>query len=302
MKSTTGTIFAIKRYAIHDGPNIRTTVFFKGCPLRCTWCHNPEGLESSIEVVTLSGKCIGCGECITACPEKALSFTSEGISRDKTRCRRCQACVRCCPALAHEATGWETDVPTLMHELLKDLPFYEQSGGGVTFSGGEPLAQPGFLMEMLQACGKHDIHRAVDTSGFAPVETLMQIAAHTDLFLFDLKHMDSTAHQRFTGEPNEQILLNLSALANLGKPIRIRFPLVPGINADEENIRATGAFVSSLNGIDAIDVLAYQGAAKNKYARLGKKTAKEAAPPGTAEKTRAIEILEEYGLKVRLGG
>ncbi len=303
MNAVKGTIFAIKRYAIHDGPSIRTTVFFKGCPLSCIWCHNPEGLKPSIEVVTDNDRCVGCGACVEACSALALSLSPDGIARDETRCTLGMECVRVCPALAHEATGWETDVPALMAELMKDRPFYEQSGGGVTFSGGEPLQQPAFLLEVLKACGKGHIHRAVDTCGHAPTDTLLEIAEHADLFLFDLKQMDSDAHQRFTGVPNERILQNIAALVDAGTALRIRFPLIPGINTDEANIRATGAFVSALPGVGEIDLLPYQGAAKSKYARLGMENpGAKLVPPGAEEKTRTMEILKEYGLRVRFGG
>lgn len=303
MNETTGILFAIKRYAIHDGPNIRTTVFLKGCPLACIWCHNPEGLKASIGVVTNTSRCVGCGACVEACSAQALSLSPDGITRNTDRCTQGRECVRICPALAHEATGWETDVPSLMTELLKDHPFFEQSGGGVTFSGGEPLHQPAFLLEMLKACGKENIHRAVDTSGQAPTGTLLEVAEHTDLFLFDLKQMDSKIHQRFTGKPNEQILKNITTLAETGNALRIRMPLIPGVNTDETNLRATGAFVSALSGVDEIDLLPYQGAAKSKYTRLGiENPGTQLVPPDAAEKNRAKDILNEYGLRVRFGG
>ncbi len=303
MNAVKGTIFAIKRYAIHDGPNIRTTVFLKGCPLSCIWCHNPEGLKPSIKVVTNNDRCIKCGACVEACSAQALSLSSDGIVRDQTRCTLSMECVRVCPALAHEATGWETDVPALMAELIKDQPFYKQSGGGVTFSGGEPLQQPAFLLELLKACGKENIHRVVDTCGHTSTDTLLEIAEHTDLFLFDLKQMDSDAHQRFTGVPNEQILKNITVLAKTGTPLRIRFPLIPGVNTDEANIHATGAFISTLPGVDEIDLLAYQGAAKSKYTRLGMENpGAKLTPPSAEEKNRTLEILKEYGLHVHFGG
>ncbi len=303
MKAMKGTLFAIKRYAIHDGPNIRTTVFFKGCPLACIWCHNPEGLKPQVEVVTDPSRCIGCGACVEACSVQALSLSATGIARDAARCTLGMECVQICPALAHESTGWETDVPSLMIELLKDRPFFEQSGGGVTFSGGEPLQQPDFLLELLKACGKENIHRAVDTCGHAPTDILLEIAEHTDLFLFDLKHMDNDAHQRVTGKPNKQILQNIVALAEKGTALKIRFPLIPGINTDETNIRATGAFISALSGIDEIDLLPYQGAAKSKYTRLGMKNPGcDIEPPDSEEKKRIVALLSEYGLTTHFGG
>lgn len=157
------TIFSIKHYALHDGPNIRTTVFFKGCPLSCFWCHNPEGIDAQIEIVTIADKCIGCKECIHGCPESALAFTEQGLVRDQQRCTVCMNCVEICPALAHEALGWHSDIDSVMAEIEKDLVFYDQSGGGVTFSGGEPLMQADAL-QLLKRCGDLEIHRAVDTS------------------------------------------------------------------------------------------------------------------------------------------
>lgn len=303
METITGTIFAVKHYAIHDGPSIRTTVFFKGCPLSCIWCHNPEGLNETIEVVTSNEKCIRCGACIEACPTQALALSPKGIERDASRCTVDTTCVRVCPTRAHETTGWITDVPSLMAELRKDIPFYEQSGGGVTFSGGEPLQQADFLLELLKACGTEKIHRAVDACGQVPTETLLQIAEHTDLFLFDIKHMDSDIHQRVTGEPNEQILLNLQALAERGNALRIRFPLIPGINTDETNVRATGDFIATLPGVSEIDLLPFQSAAKSKYTRLGiENPGAELEAPGPEEKYRIASILKEYGLTAHFGG
>jgi pyruvate formate lyase activating enzyme len=303
MNSPTGTLFAIKHYAIHDGPNIRTTVFLKGCPLACIWCHNPEGLNEEIEVVTTADRCIGCGSCVEACAAQALSLSSGGIIRDTDRCTVAGDCVKVCPALAHEATGWEMDVPTLLNELKKDLPFYKQSGGGVTFSGGEPLQQADFLLAMLRACRTAGIHCAVDTCGLAPTETLLKVVEFTDLFLFDLKQMDSQIHQHFTGKSNEQILENITTVAKRGMALRIRLPLIPGINSDDSNLHATAAFVAALPGVDEIDLLPYQSAAKIKYARLGlTNLGNDLVPPTAAEKDRAINIFTEHGLRVRLGG
>lgn len=299
----TGTLFSIKRYAIHDGPNIRTTVFFKGCPLACTWCHNPEGISPEIRVITTALHCIGCGACVEACPSQALTLSADGIDRNRSLCEGSGICVEVCPALAHEASGWQTDINAIMTLIKKDKLFFEQSNGGVTFSGGEPLMQPKFLMTLLKACGAENIHRTVDTCGFVETEVLKKVAKHTDLFLFDLKIMDSDRHRQFTGVPNELILENLRELSQMDQRIFIRFPLIPGINSDEENIRAMGHFITSLPNINSIDLLFYQGAAKNKYTRLEIKNAgKELRPPTEIEKTTTINILKEYGLKVRIGG
>jgi pyruvate formate lyase activating enzyme len=297
------TIFAIKRYALHDGPNIRTTIFFKGCPLACHWCHNPEGIDFKIHIVTLGDKCVGCKECINICQSKALQFTADGIHRDSEQCTFCQDCVAACPALAHETTGREMTTEQLLFEIKKDLPFYDQSGGGVTFSGGEPLSQPESLLALLQGCGSLGIHRTVDTSGFAPTVTLMDIAAHTDLFLFDLKHMDSKRHQQYTGVGNELILHNLQTLSSTGQAVRVRIPLIPGINDDEENIRASGSFIAGCTNVQGIDVLPYHPSATAKYKKLGREyKGQNYQPPSPKIINRTLELLREYVADVQIGG
>lgn len=298
-----GTIFAIKRYALHDGPDLRVTVFLKGCPLSCRWCHNPEGLQASPTMLTVPGKCVGCGECVTACPQGALFPGSGGMVRDQEACTVCGLCAEVCPALAHECVGSKRSVGEVMAEIEKEIPFFAGGSGGVTFSGGEPLAQPDFLEALLLACGSLDLHRAVDTSGFASPETVARMARHTDLFLFDIKHMDPAAHRRATGVDNTRILSNLRLLAETGARIGLRLPLIPGINDDSNNIRATGLFAASLPGIRDIDVLPYHSAARNKYAKLGQPYPGDDIPPSAAaDVERAVNILQDCGLSARIGG
>lgn len=305
MSSTTpsGTLFAIKRYALHDGPDLRLTVFLKGCPLTCAWCHNPEGMRPGPQVLSQPGRCVGCGECLTACPRGALSGGPARVERDADACTACGTCAETCPALAHEAVGRTWTVDEVMTEVEKELPFFADSQGGVTFSGGEPLAQPDFLEALLLACARLGVHRAVDTSGFAAPETLLRVARHTDLFLFDIKHMDPVAHRRATGVDNALILSNLRLLAGSDAEIRVRLPLIPGVNDSDGNIRQTGLMAASLPGIHDIDVLPYHATARGKYAKLGLPypgTDIPSADPADAE--RAVKILQSCGLRVRIGG
>lgn len=298
-----GKIFAIKKYAIHDGPNIRTTIFFKGCPLRCTWCHNPEGLSPDISRLWLQDKCVGCNECVEKCPNSALSRESQGIMRDDKLCTGCSTCIDVCPAIAHESVGWEISVKEVMEEIEKDIPFYDQSGGGVTFSGGEPFMQPQFLLELLKQCGKRSIHRAVDTCMYADMASIRQAAEHVDLFLIDLKHMDSSVHKKYTGLGNSRILQNIRSLAEMGAAIIFRIPLVNGVNTDNTNLQQSAAFITSLPGKYDVDVLPYHSIASAKYNKLGiVNGGDKLCKPDSDVVIRCINILKDMGLNVQVGG
>lgn len=299
-----GVIFDIKRYAIHDGPNLRTTVFLKGCPLACWWCHNPEGLDKALSMVTLPSKCVGCGDCIAACPKDALEMTPAGVERHETRCDSCSRCVDACPALAHECAGANMSVGEAVEEILKDQVFFDQSGGGVTFSGGEPLMQEKFLLELLQACGEHGIHRAVDTSGYAPQESMQRVSRHAELFLYDLKHMNDADHKKGTGVGNGLILYNFKQLARSGVSIRVRIPLIPGFNDDVVNLTETARFItaSAPHGVvQGVDVLPLHASAKNKYRKLGQDYAK-GAPDAAPQTELAVKIMKSHGLTPHVGG
>lgn len=265
----TGRIFDIKRYSLHDGPGIRTTVFLQGCPLSCWWCHNPESQSAKPDVHYVADKCLGCEACVDTCEHHALTLTADGIQRDRNQCTVCGDCTIACPTEARELLGRPVSVDDLLREIEKDRLYYDESGGGVTFSGGEPLAQPEFLIEMLQTCGDRDLHRVVDTSGLAATQTVLDVAAHTDLFLFDLKVMDDELHRRTTGVSNKAILRNLRALDDAGKALRIRVPQIPGITDSTENKAAMVDFLASLQQQYPVDPLPFHASAREKHKRFG---------------------------------
>jgi pyruvate formate lyase activating enzyme len=301
--STRGVVFDIKRYALHDGPGIRTTVFFKGCPLRCWWCHNPESQAASLELMFQKNRCTGCGDCLAACEEGALSLADGELLIARDRCTRCGACALACQAEALMMSGREMTVAEVLAEIERDSLFYDESGGGVTFSGGEPLMQPEFLAELLRACRARGLHTALDTSGYAPWPTLEGISGDVSLFLYDLKLMDDRKHRRFTGVSNELILANLRELASRGAKIVVRFPFIPGINDDPENIRSIGEFVASLPCPCPINVLPYHRAGIAKYAKLGRAYPLAEIEPPTAERLGEVAAaLAEFGLEVLIGG
>lgn len=294
----TGTIFDIKRFAVHDGPGIRTAVFLKGCPLNCWWCHNPESQSADLDVLYRPATCLRCGTCVTACPVKALRLGPAGIVRDRSACTRCGRCAQACPAEALSLVGRRVDAEPLAQELARDRVFFDESGGGVTFSGGEPLAQPAFLLELLERCGAQRLHRTVDTSGYAPRATLLEVAARTDLFLFDLKLMDGALHRQYTGVDNAGILENLAALSAAGAEIEIRIPLIPAVT-DGGNLAAAGTFLAALPRRHRVRLLPYHRAARHKYAQFGmpQRLADVAEPPPEHLRQQA-DILRDYGLEV----
>jgi pyruvate formate lyase activating enzyme len=298
-----GIVFAVKKYAIHDGTGIRTTVFLKGCPLACPWCHNPEGMEKEIALVWNADKCIGCGACVDGCAQNSLVVENHILKRNLSSCIKCLCCIDLCPALAQEAVGWEAGVSDIMAEIQKDMPFYDESGGGVTFSGGEPLMQPDFLVALLKTCGSAGIHRAVDTSFFAPARVVMDVADHCELFLVDLKHMDSEIHRKYTGVPNDKIKKNIALLARKGHEIRVRIPLIDGFNMDEKNMRTSAAFLASLPEIQGVDLLPYHSIAKGKYKKMGlaDRTGRF-APVSSRQVDQCADIFKQHRLVVQVGG
>jgi pyruvate formate lyase activating enzyme len=299
----TGLIFDIKRYAIHDGPGIRTTVFFKGCPFSCWWCHNPEGLEITPQNLYSQERCVGCGHCANLCPSGALRPAPRGVMSEPALCEHCGTCALNCPAEARELAGKYLSVENLMEIIEKDVLFYDESGGGVTFSGGEPLLQANFLLELLKASGQRDIHRAIDTTGYADTSILMEIAREAELFLFDIKLMDPQKHKQYTGVSNRKILHNLERLTRETVEITIRIPLIPGINDDDENITQTGTYISRLPGVENVDILPYHEAARYKYLKINANYyTKNILPPDGDRLSAVAQRLESFGLKVKIGG
>lgn len=298
-----GLIFDIKRYSINDGPGIRTTVFFKGCPLHCRWCHNPEGQSFLPEVMLRASRCLKkCSDCLAACPEGALSKSGAFPVLDRARCTACGECADVCPTQAVEIVGRRLSAVELWREIEKDRIFYDESGGGVTFSGGEPLSQPEFLDEVLGLCRERRVHTAVDTCGMAAAEVLESIAGSADLFLFDLKTMDEEKHIAFTGESNRLILDNLRRLTARGRKIVVRIPVVPGVNDDAENVRRTAAYLGTLQGISEIRLLPYHRLGRGKSKGIDRETAGlEFAPPSEPAIERIKADLESFGFRVSRG-
>ena len=297
-----GKVLRIERFAIHDGPGIRTTVFLKGCPLRCAWCHSPESQLLQPEFMPRPDRCVRCLGCTAACPQHAATPAADRGPVAPPTCDTCGACAEACPTGARELSGRTMGVGALMAEIERDRIFYDESDGGVTFSGGEPLMQPAFLGLMVRSCRDSGIHVAVDTCGHADTAALLEVARDADLFLFDLKMMDEERHRAYTGASNALILENLERLAAVHSNVVIRYPLIPGVNDDDENVRATGAYLASLR-LTRVDVLPYHRAGLAKYDRLQRPYLLSGTqPPAADRQTHVVRLLEDCGLIVRPGG
>ncbi len=271
--------FNIQRFSTEDGPGIRTTVFFKGCPLRCAWCHNPEGLNRFPELVWYDVRCIGARDCLAACSEGALELAPGGMRVDRSLCDACGRCVEACPAAALEVIGRSWTARELLAELLKDRIFFETSDGGVTLSGGEPMQQVGFLVELLPLCKEEGLHVALDSCGAVPWERYEQVLPWVNLVLLDLKVLDGERHRRSTGVDNALILENARRMAAQGTRLWIRTPIIPGYTADRENVQAIGEFIrAKLPTVERWDLLAYTNLGRPKYHRLDRDYALEDVP------------------------
>lgn len=297
-----GLIFDIKRYSIHDGPGLRTTVFFKGCPLRCLWCHNPESQKTTQEIMYYEDKCILCLTCKHICKFDAIEIKKNKISIDTKKCTLCGDCTDNCPTTALKMVGKFYDVDELVEEVLKDKSFFED-GGGVTISGGEPFLQYEFLIELLKALKEENVHIALDTTGFTEEEKLIETTKYVDLYLYDIKHMDSGKHKAYTGVGNEKILKNLKSLDKHGGKIALRLPIIPSINDDEENIKRTIEFIKTLRNVVSVDLLPYHSMMVDKYKRLNMPFfVSHIKEPTNEEMEKLKETFEKEGFKVNVGG
>lgn len=281
-------IAEIKHMAVHDGPGMRTTVFVKGCPLRCIWCHNPECFSAAPEIIYRAARCTGCRRCEAACPGRAHRFGESGHEFRRGLCTGCGACAEACFTDALTLCGMRADPEQLLGELLEDADFYRVSGGGVTVSGGEPLLYPEFCSGLFRLLGREGIHRALDTSAAVPWEAFEAVLPETDLLLIDFKHPDPERHRALTGMDNALIRENLRRLQSFDIPIEIRIPLVPGCNDAPEELDAAAAFLDGLPRVKRVKVLAYHSFARSKYASVGRiDTMPEAASPTPEELAEA---------------
>ena len=294
---TAARIVDVKHFAVHDGPGIRSTVFLKGCPLRCLWCHNPESVRQEPELAVLSSKCVRCGACASVCPCHRIE---NGVHRlDRRLCRGCGTCLEACLHDALVLYGRRVTPEEICREVLADRIFYRESGGGVTVSGGEPLLQAEFCAELFSRLRGEGIHCAVDTCGEIPWEAFETVLPRTDLFLYDLKQMDPEKHRRCTGVSNQRILANLQRLSEPEKPVDIRMRVVPGFNDAEADFAAAGTFLSGLRNIRGVRLLAYHSFARSKYDSVGHAdTMPEAETPSDGHLRHLAEILRGYGVAV----
>lgn len=298
----TGLVFDIQKYSIHDGPGIRTTVFLKGCPLHCPWCHNPESRSPDVEISWSEARCIGCYQCWQVCPQ-ACEVRPATPEIDRQRCLGCGRCVAACPTGAREWVGRQRTVDEILAEVLQDRLFYDESGGGVTLSGGEPLMQAEFSRQLLAACRREGLHTAVDTCGFGRCEDLLGLAAYTNLFLYDVKILDDQRHRQYTGVSNVVILENLTALCEAGAEVWVRVPVIPGFNAAPDDIAATAAWVASLGRVRRLHLLPYHAWGLHKSQRVAAaEPTLLADPPSRDHMERLAALVRGYGLAVYLGG
>lgn len=297
----TGIVFNIERYTLHDGPGIRTTVFLKGCPLGCLWCSNPESQSGSPEITYFAEKCTGCGRCLPLCPQNAIQQPVPGapVTILFERCDGCGACVEPCYPEALVLTGQSMTAQQVADVVLRDRRFYQNSGGGVTLSGGEPLAQAAFTAGVLRLCRQQGIHTAIQTSGFAPQSALKQVLPQLDLVIFDLKHLDDAEHQRLTGVSNRLILENLRFLNDQNMRVVVQMPLIPGYNDSQDNLEAVFDLVKSLPAVEGLSLLAYHALGAAKYTRAGRSyQLTDLRTPPKEYLPEKMALAEQHGVKL----
>ena len=301
MKDIIGTVFNIQRYSIDDGPGVRTTVFFKGCPLTCLWCSNPESQSPVPEVSWRYTSCKQCGACVGACPEKAITLSDGRICVDRKSCKRCGKCVDACIQEALSISGKQMTVDEVFKVVKRDYDYYEASNGGVTASGGEILTQSDFVAALFRRCREERIGTCADTSGFGDPAALEKILAYSDIVLYDLKHIDPNEHTRACGQPNELILSNLELAYKSGVHVIVRVPLIPEYNTSDEALSEIAQAVRDRAGNSEVNIMPYHRYGANKYKMLGREYPLEELRDLTQpEKTRAKEIFESFGSKCEI--
>ena len=287
-------VFNIQRYSIHDGPGIRTTVFLKGCPLRCPWCANPESQNAGYELMVDWSHCTKCGWCVTNCPRGAVEITDLGPLTNIDICRGCAQCV--CTAGAKRIAGRKMTVEEVLEVVRRDVPFYRRSGGGVTLSGGEPLLHGEFAVELLRACRENGIHTAVETTGHIPADTLEWVLPQLDTVLIDLKYADSDRHKKMLGADNQWVLRSLKRLAAWDGQVLVRIPVIPGWNDDEENLAASAAVLKEM-GYKSVTLLPYHRMGSGKYAQLERPYTVTAQPPSPERMAELAEFFRSRGIE-----
>lgn len=298
MENNVGVVFNIQRYSIDDGPGVRTTVFMKGCPLTCLWCSNPESQCGLPEVTYRYTSCKRCGTCVKVCPVQAVSLEDDGVHIDRAKCTLCEECIRSCVPEALKLSGKKMTVDEVFKVVKKDADYYDASGGGVTASGGEILAQADFVAALFKRSKEAGFHTNADTSGFGDPAALEKILEYSDLVFFDLKHLDPVKHKEYCGQSNELILKNLELVAQKGIPVVIRVPLIPGYNNSEENLRALASKVAELARDSMVNLLPYHRYGANKYRMVDMVYQLDDVPELTQDElSKAKEIIESYGLK-----
>ena len=301
MQNNDGIVFNIQRYSIDDGPGIRTTVFLKGCPLNCLWCSNPESQESGPELIYRFAACRRCGSCIAVCRENALSMGPESIIIDRTKCSLCGDCAAACLYEALQISGKIMTPEEVFGTVKRDAVYYKSSGGGCTCSGGEILCQPDFVSGLFKLCREASIHTCADTSGCGSSQALEKIMAYTDLFYFDIKHIDPMQHKKGTGVSNEIILKNLRIVSESGIPTTIRIPLIPGFNDSDDSLHAIAGTILEIIPHADVDLLPYHRYGSNKYKMLGRAYPYEGVQePAKDQKDRALALIRSYGFTCRL--